>query len=330
MRIKKIQSGKLNNLIAIFDTSIGSDNMGDFIIMDYCNNIINNLFKENKKIYVSTHTKNNKKINKNIRFSKYKIMCGTNILSSSIDTVGGWEIYRNDYANYYNICLLGVGWNNYEDDINKFTKIFLNNILNKKLIHSVRDSYTEKKLREIGFINVLNTACPTMWGLTKNFCELIPQVKGEYVLTTITDYRKDIELDQYMLNILQDNYKKVYIWIQGKYDLEYLKTLIDLNRIICINSSLDELDQVLDKNISLDYIGTRLHAGIRALNHKRRSIIIAIDNRAKEISMDTNLPILERNNLKSDLENKINSKFKTEIILPTQNIVKWKKQFTEL
>lgn len=94
-----------------------------------------------------------------------------------------------------------------------------------------------------------------------------------------------------------------------------------------INATLEDYNKFLESH-ETDYIGTRLHAGIHALNYKKRSIIISIDNRANEIAKDTNLPIIQRENITSQLEAKIKSNWKTDINLPLENINKWKKQFS--
>lgn len=74
--------------------------------------------------------------------------------------------------------------------------------------------------------------------------------------------------------------------------------------------------------------GTRLHAGIRCLNGGHRSLIIAIDNRARQIGEDTGLPVLEREEgYLHKLANWVNHPVKTEINLPWTSIDKWKKQF---
>ena len=79
-------------------------------------------------------------------------------------------------------------------------------------------------------------------------------------------------------------------------------------------------------NHDIDFIGSRLHGGIRALNYKRRALIIGVDNRATEINRDTNLPFISRENIEH--ANKwINSVSKTEIHLPNDNINEWKSQF---
>ena len=69
-----------------------------------------------------------------------------------------------------------------------------------------------------------------------------------------------------------------------------------------------------------------MHGGIRALQHKKRSLIIGIDNRAIELNKDFNLPVLDQKDI-NKLEDVINSSFSTEIFLPIQNIKKFLSQF---
>ena len=52
-------------------------------------------------------------------------------------------------------------------------------------------------------------------------------------------------------------------------------------------------------NTEFDYVGTRLHAGILALNYRKRTLIIAVDNRAAEMKTDINLPVIARGDLES-------------------------------
>ncbi|AVQ17668.1 hypothetical protein [Fusobacterium mortiferum] len=75
-----------------------------------------------------------------------------------------------------------------------------------------------------------------------------------------------------------------------------------------------------------DFIGTRLHGGIKALQNKKRTIIIGIDNRAIEMS-EIGLPVIKRENIEKDLENMINSNLEIDINLPIESIENWKAQF---
>src|SRR5690606_13010421 len=115
-----------------------------------------------------------------IRNSIFGIVGGSNILSSAMNKYKQWKItlFQSFFIKNKAI-LLGVGWRNYQARPNLFTKLLLKTLLNKEYIHSVRDSYTETKLKELGIENVLNTACPTMWKLTPEHCEQIPQKKAD-------------------------------------------------------------------------------------------------------------------------------------------------------
>lgn len=81
------------------------------------------------------------------------------------------------------------------------------------------------------------------------------------------------------------------------------------------------------KRGNVDYVGTRLHAGIHAMNYRIRSIIIAIDNRAIEMARDFQLPIIDRVNIETDLRKMIQSDFMTKVKIPVDNINLWKAQF---
>lgn len=333
-RIMDLESAKQQNLsrnltkkeFAIFDTSINSENLGDYVIADFCNYQLRQIFGNYNFERFSTHTDVDSRY---YEFSDYyKILCGTNILYDEMESQEQWMM-PTPISTCRNVILFGVGWNNYTNlEITDYTKDLYNYILTKDYLHSVRDSYTEHKLKSIGINNVINTACPTMWNLTKDFCSTIPSKKGRNVIATVTDYRKDKEKDKALFDCLFNNYEKVFVWIQGTQDLPYLKKIIDISKIEVVDG-LDGLDQVLRDEDSLDYVGTRLHAGIRSLNFKRRTIIIGVDNRSIEISKDTNLKIIRRENVAAELNQLINSEFNTNIELPYENIEKWKNQFKE-
>lgn len=221
---------------------------------------------------------------------------------------------------------MGVGWGNYNKfGTDPYTKWVYRSLFSKTLIHSVRDSYTEQMLRKIGVTNVLNTACPTMWKLTPEFCETIPTRKSDKVITALTYYKPDVERDTQMLNTLNENYNEVFVWIQQADDLAYLKSL-NLPFDVCVlQPQLSEYDSFLENN-DVDFVGSRLHGGIRALNKGRRALVLGVDNRATEINKDTNLPFLKREEI-DKLENWIVGDAPTRIVLPQENIRQWKNQF---
>ena len=78
---------------------------------------------------------------------------------------------------------------------------------------------------------------------------------------------------------------------------------------------------------NIDYVGTRLHAGMFALQHQVRTIILAIDNRTRDINASYHLQVVERSQIRKELAAKINSDFATAITIRQANIDKWLSQF---
>ena len=314
-------------MITLFDTSICSTNLGDFIIMHSAKEQLEYLMPDATHIHAVTHDKISKPTYHLVNKSKYSFVCGTNLLSSNMHKYNQWKINLYDSLFLKGLVLMGVGWWQYQNKPNLYTKYLLKTILNKEIFHSVRDSYTENMLRSIGIKNVYNTACPTMWKLTKEFCHDIPIEKADAVVMTITDYNLNILKDIELIKILKRNYSKVYFWPQGSEDISYLKKITLLKDLIILPPTLSAYTNFLKtQNISLDYVGTRLHAGIMAIQNKIRTIIIGIDNRAIEKQKDFNLNICKRNDIQQ-LESIINVKLRTDIKIPEKLILAWKNQF---
>lgn len=315
-------------IIVRFDPSKDTDNLGDEIIMHYCNSVINELFEDHEYIDIPTHREPSSDDEMMLQQAKYRFVCGTNLLTSHIEEWWNWRLPDGlrRKLKYRNVILLGVGWKNYEKECSDYSRMIYRCILNPSILHSVRDSYTEKKLKAAGIKNVINTGCPTMWRLTPEFCTSIPHSKAKNVITTVTDYRQDAEHDNQMLDILSQNYETVYLWIQGRSDEEYLQSLRLPTNLQTIPASLDAYEGYLTKG-NVDYVGTRLHAGIFALNHHVRSIIIAVDNRATEMARDTNLMVVQRKDIARELEKWIVSSWETKIKIKQDNINLFKEQF---
>lgn len=312
--------------LAVFEPRISSENIGDNIIQEHCTSILKDIFGGSMFISMPTRSKLTKPNYRHIKSSNYSFVCGTNLLASNMRKRKQWNINLRDTFYVNNAVLFGVGWWQYQQLPDMYTRLLLTRVLSDSLLHSVRDSYTEKQLRAAGMNNVINTACPTMWGLTPEFCKTIPQTKAKNVVTTLTNYNKNPNSDQAFLNTLLNNYEKVYVWLQAIEDYSYTKSIIKHPRLHFVGPTLSEYDVLLNHN-DIEYVGTRLHGGIRALNKGKRSIILAVDNRATEIAKDTNLVVLQRNDAPVTIESIINSKFETKIKLPVENIKKWKSQF---
>ena len=320
-KTERVEADKL----ILFDPSIESQNLGDKIIRKYCDLALRELLEKKDVLYVPTHVIPSDIQLKSIRESQMKIVCGTNLITPHYEEFSNWKMPQN-LSGYRNILTLGVGWGYYCDEISKTSQFVYRSILSQKGFHSVRDSYTEKKFRKMGIENVLNTGCPSIWRLTPDYCMMIPMRKAKNVITTLTDYAPDEDADRRMLSILLENYENVYIWLQGSGDYEYLRKFTEMRQLHIIEPDLDKYTSELQSD-EIDYVGTRLHAGIHALNQKVRTIILAVDNRAVEMGRDFNLPVIRRSLIEEKLPSMIQSEWSTNIVIPEENIKKWKAQF---
>lgn len=309
----------------IFDTSIGTTNLGDHIIMDAVDHLADALFVDDFVVNLPTHLAIHPKDLHKLRRYDTALIGGTNLLKNNTLYKSQWKVALKDLSVlYHKVVLLGVGWWQYQDKpVSPYTRMMYRALLSKKYLHAVRDNYTLQKLSEIGIKNVINTGCPTVWALDEPHCSQINPKKRDTVVTTITDYMRDPEKDGQMLEILKRHYQRVYVWIQGSKDKPYIESLT--TDVQYIPPKLAAFDAFLE-NEACEYVGTRLHAGIRALQKKRKAIIIGIDNRALEMRNDIGLNVLERQRMEL-LEEKIHEEMAVRLYLDTQNIERWKTQF---
>lgn len=311
--------------IALFDPSIVSSNLGDQIIIDSVIGELSKLMPFDQIINIPTQEIISGVSIKKANDAKVRFVGGTNLLSSHMMSYRQWKIDLIKSYRLHDVTLMGVGWWQYQNNPDIYTRTILRNVLSKSKMHSTRDEYTKNKLKSIGINNVINTGCPTMWRLSPEHCYNIGAEKSESVIFTLTDYHKDPINDIKLINLLKSRYGKVYYWPQGSGDLSYLRSLGD-NGIITIKPSLFAYDSILRGNDSIDFVGTRLHGGVRAMQNFRRALIIVVDNRAKEISLDTGLPIAERSDMDT-IKNWIDRPSRTEITMKWDIINEWKSQF---
>ena len=314
--------------IMLYEPSIGSDNLGDGIIVEGVKSAINMILDKSFTVELPTHTPLSYRYLKYLGNFDLKFVCGSNLLVGKLNSIIHLRQWALDTKVLFTIgpCILfGVGAQQYNQKVNLYTKLAYKRILSNKFIHSVRDGYTETALKNIGIENIINTGCPTMWSLTPKHCSDIPKKKAKNVVLTLTDYKPDKNRDEYIIDILHKNYDNVYFWPQGCGDYDYFNSLSNIEGINLVTPTLKGYNQLLEKN-DIDFVGTRLHGGIRALQYKKRTIIIGIDNRANEKKKDFNIPVICQSNI-SELEKFINSEFETKIKLPKENISKFLKQF---
>uniref|UniRef100_I2Q7L6 Polysaccharide pyruvyl transferase domain-containing protein n=1 Tax=Desulfovibrio sp. U5L TaxID=596152 RepID=I2Q7L6_9BACT len=312
--------------ISLFDTTIADNNLGNSIIMEAVDRYLDALFPEAFRIRLPYLDSIGQVSGGYIRQSDHVFFGGTNALSSDMSLYRQWGVDTGNLDAVRDVVLMGVGWWQYQPDPTQETAAILRRVLHSRAWHAVRDSYTASKLQSAGIENVLVTGCPTLWGLTPERCSAIPRNKAPAVLAALTDYNRRPDLDKPLMEMLSHHYERVFVWEQGPGDCDYARMLCP--RAETVPPRLDALDALLASPLKLDYVGTRLHAGIRAMQFGRRSIILGIDNRALEKAQDFNLPVVPREDL-NRLEVTINGPLETRLRLPWKAIRTWLGQFPE-
>jgi hypothetical protein len=242
-----------------------------------------------------------------------------------------WNVNIFNCGCYKNSVTVGVGCTNFKsgsDKVSFYSKLLFSKILSKQYKHSVRDERTKRIIESIcGKGSAINTGCPTIWGLTKSHCADIPTAKAERVVFTLTDYSVDRENDQRLIDTLKKLYGEVYYWPQGTQDAKYFASLENTEGITVLTPSVKAYSELLSQG-NIDYIGTRLHAGIYAMQHKIRSVILIVDNRAKDMAETYNINTLPRDY--QDIEGYLSGEIVTAVKIDEDAITEWKSQFTEV
>ena len=285
--------------ISLFDVSVCSLNMGDQVITHNVRRALAEVRPQNQVVSLASHDFMSFHSYRHLAKSQFAVVGGSNLLSSNMPLYRQWKLRLLDPLVIPDTVLMGVGWWQYQKPPNAYTTWLLKRVLHSSALHSVRDEYTRTMLAQIGITNVVNTNCPTMWRLTDAHCAAINGTRSAGAVTTITDYNFDKVEDLALLSKLLEHYETVHLWPQSARDLVIIRQLQadgKLEGLQILPADLDSYTHFLKEN-EVDYVGTRLHAGIHALNISRRATIVAVDNRAREISKDTGLHVLERGNL---------------------------------
>ena len=318
--------------IGLFDPGIEdnsgtySTNLGDLIIQEAVDRELNRVFGGAEIFRVTTQAPVPPEYFPRLRECRHLLVGGTNLLSSFMREYKQWQITWQDAWRIRRAILLGIGWWQYQDRPDKLTWFTLLGALSWQGVHSVRDEYTLKKLQSLGFRNVLNTGCPTMWPFLEFDQASIPNRKADNALVMLTDYNRNHELDTRLVKLLQAYYQNVYFWPQGRSDLEYMNELnLPVHRL---EHTIGSLKDFLGSGISVDYIGTRLHGGVHCILSGKRALVLEVDNRATEVSRDTGLPTAKRGDFDA-MQRWITTPGGPDIRMPRAEIEKWRAQFRD-
>jgi len=326
--------------ILLLDTSVASDNKGDDIIMECTRRELDFILKDNFEYTLPTQVS---------PFHWYQLLIASitgpsgrirSYTDCKLKFIGGSNILCENLLNYYpqwNInwfnckpiegCIgVGVGAGA-EEKSNWYTRKMYQRILSHDYYHSARDERTKEYIESLG-LKALNTGCVTMWIFTPEFCKSIPVAKSNTAVFTLTAGKNLMQQDQFLIDTLNQKYERLYFWPQGINDFNYFQSLAHIQEINILPANKVAYDAFLSKN-EVDYVGTRLHGGIYAMRHGRRAIIIAIDERAREINKANHLNCIDVKDI-NQLPELISSEFETRVVMDFDAIAKWKAQFDNL
>lgn len=318
--------------ILLLDTSVGSENKGDDIIMECVRRELQFILKDNFEYTLPTQVspfhwyqvwRNSNRIRTYSNCS-LKFIGGSNILCKNLLThYPQWNI------NWFNckplVGSIGVGVGaGAGDHSNWYTRKMYQRVLSHDFYHSARDQRTKEYIEGLG-LKAINTGCVTMWKLTPEFCRTIPTSKSSQVVFTMTSRNGINQKDQFLIDTLVSNYDKVFFWPQGINDYQYLQRFDNIAHIQVLQASKQDYDDYLSAS-DTDYVGTRLHGGVYAMRHGKRAIIIAIDERAREINKANHLNCIDTNEI-NQLPQLINSDIETRVTMDFEAISRWKSQF---
>lgn len=305
----------------VLDTSVASTNVGDQIIMEAVRDGLREPLEGALVTTVASHDRMGPKGRGLVKKADVVVAGGSNLISSHMWIRAVWKLGLRDAFLGMNTILMGVGWYQHQRKPDPYTAWLLKRVLHPTALHSVRDSHAQAMLASIGITNVINTGCPTLWKLGGPSAQAYPKERAREVVTTLNSYIPDREADRKLIELLRARYEKIHAWVQTAEDAAMLRGF-DPN-ITIIDPSLHGYDALLKSDRSLDYVGNRLHGGIRALQHGRRAIIIEIDNRAQEMGADFNLPTVARTDFER-LKLMIDGALDIDVRPPQENIRLWK------
>ena len=312
--------------VHLLDTSVASDNLGDEIIVSEAREFVADTFGDCYLSSSSSHDGLGHYGRQLAASADLVLMLGTNALTGKYQRRGHfvWTVGYGDMAALAGkVVLVGVGASTSDHTVRPRQGRLLRRLLSGKHRQSVRDA-TAKTLLDNAGIAALNTSCVTLWRYVAAQPQ-VPSGRAPAVVFTLTKHKASPH-DVKMIDSLRQCYDRLYFWPQQMRDLPYLHQITDTQDITILPANLDAYDNLL-ATTDVDVVGTRLHGGIRGLRHGRRSLIVVIDNRARDIGTETGLPTIARDQLGAPLVQRLTEGFQTQLSLPTDAIAAFKAQF---
>jgi hypothetical protein len=167
-------------------------------------------------------------------------------------------------------------------------------------------------------VDAVHLSCPTLWDCTT---QILPSAQSR-VVVTLTDYNQERAADEWFVALVNRRFDEVVYWPQGPGDAAYIASLGGTEGREVLRPDLESFDRAL-REPDTAYAGLRLHGGIRAIQFGVPSLILSIDNRAREIRESIGLAAPSRHAL-NDVEAAISSGERVSLRLPREDIDDWR------
>ncbi|TFF16784.1 MULTISPECIES: polysaccharide pyruvyl transferase family protein [Cellulosimicrobium] len=278
-------------MIVVVDPGAASTNVGDQIISEAVDaELVTPLREQGHEVeLVPMHGRLTTAHRAALRHARSVIACGTNLLSDHMRFRRAWHWPADDV----DLCrgrltFLGVGWWQYQRaGIDPVSAAWLRSLAGD-VPWAVRDEYSLARLRRAR-VPAVHTSCPTLWGVEK---QTLPSDERR-VVVTFTDYSQDPLADRRLVHALAERFDELLFWPQGPGDREYVDGVRGGTGTM-LGPRLEDFDAVLDEP-GTAYVGLRLHGGIRAMQRGVPTLVLSIDNRAREIARSVGLRAPSRN-----------------------------------
>lgn len=305
--------------VGILDPSIASRNLGDEIIAQSARRELSDLFADEEMVSLPTHRIWSRKELKSARQCDFFLFAGSNVFAHKFPLNFQWILGLKSFIVLRGrVSFFGVGlWQ--DGTFTRLSSLLWRQILSENT-HSVRDNLSREHLEKLGKRSLF-TSCPTTWRLP----EIIEfSQTNQKCIVTLTDYNQDSHRDKAWLAQASSFYQELVLWPQGRGDEAYLESLG--LKMKSLHGNLEAFESALETG-GYDYFGTRLHGGVFALQRGVRSVIVEVDNRAREMGKDLGLPVYKAH--ESERISKALKSPHVSIRLPSSEIEQWKQELLE-
>ena len=312
-------------MIAIVDSGLATTNLGDHIISSAVHRQLIAPLEESGRATVTIPMHGGLTAQSRALLSEADqvIVCGTNLLSDHMRFRRSWQWSRSDIElTAGKLTMFGVGWWQYQrTGIDPVSASWMRYLAGPHP-WAVRDEYSSKRLTAAG-VSSVHVSCPTLWDCSQ---QLTPRGGGR-VVTTLTDYNQDRRADERLVELLNGRFAEVLYWPQGPGDRAYIESLRGSASGVILEPTVSAFNAEL-RRPGTEYLGLRLHAGIRAIQMGVPTLILGIDNRATEISRSVGLGVISRHAL-NQIGSALDAPRVINLALPRPEIDAWLASWTK-